>query len=65
MPCSLKMDGKVKNDFDLQVVLDAFQRCRKAEDDSVMLEEYLDAFKELCRFVAPLLIATLLLHFIA
>ncbi|XP_071116231.1 ceramide-1-phosphate transfer protein-like [Haliotis cracherodii] len=38
-----------KKDFDLVVVLEAFQRCRQS-DDTLMLREYLMAFTELCRF---------------
>ncbi|XP_046370512.2 ceramide-1-phosphate transfer protein-like [Haliotis rufescens] len=38
-----------KKDFDLVVVLEAFQQCRQS-DDTLMLREYLTAFTELCRF---------------
>ncbi|XP_067658870.1 ceramide-1-phosphate transfer protein-like [Haliotis asinina] len=40
---------KKKKDFDLVVVLEAFQRCRQS-DDTLVLREYLTAFTELCRF---------------
>ncbi|XP_046564255.1 ceramide-1-phosphate transfer protein-like [Haliotis rubra] len=38
-----------KKDFDLVVVLEAFQRCRQS-DDTLVLREYLRAFTEMCRF---------------
>ncbi|KAK7094118.1 ceramide-1-phosphate transfer protein-like [Littorina saxatilis] len=38
-----------KQDFDLDIVLDAFQRCL-LNDGSLSVDEYLRAFHELCRF---------------
>ncbi|CAG5117744.1 unnamed protein product [Candidula unifasciata] len=38
-----------KSDFDLEIVLHAFQRCLR-EDRTLMLQEYVTAYHELCRF---------------
>jgi hypothetical protein len=37
-----------KKDFDLEKVLELLKKC-KEDDDSILLEYYLKAFKELCR----------------
>ena len=37
-----------KKDFDLEKVLELLKKCKK-DDDSILLEYYLKAFKELCR----------------
>jgi hypothetical protein len=37
-----------KKDFDLEKVLELLKKC-KEDDDSISLEYYLKAFKELCR----------------
>lgn len=37
-----------KKDFDLEKVLDLLRKC-KEEDDTVLLEYYIKAYKELCR----------------
>jgi hypothetical protein len=37
-----------KKDFDLEKVLELVKKC-KEDDDSISLEYYLKAFKELCR----------------
>ena len=39
-----------KNEFDLEVVLRGLQKCRQL-DGSILLDEYLFAFKELCRYL--------------
>ena len=39
-----------KNEFDLEVVLRGLQKCRQP-DGSILLDEYLYAFKELCRYI--------------
>ncbi|XP_041378516.1 ceramide-1-phosphate transfer protein-like isoform X2 [Gigantopelta aegis] len=44
-----KFDTKEKHDFDLEVVLDAFRRCH-ADDNTLLMSEYLRAYTELCRF---------------
>lgn len=38
-----------RHDFDLEVVLDAFKKCRQ-NDGNLFLDEYLRAFHELCRW---------------
>ena len=38
-----------KNEFDLEVVLRGLQRCRQT-DGTILLDEYIYAFKELCRY---------------
>ena len=38
-----------KNEFDLEVVLRGLQGCQQA-DGTILLDDYLFAFKELCRY---------------
>ena len=38
-----------RNEFDLEIVLQGLQRCRQ-DDESILLDEYIYAFKELCRY---------------
>ncbi|RUS88581.1 hypothetical protein EGW08_003681 [Elysia chlorotica] len=42
--------GIEKKDFNLEVVFNSFKKCMREEDKDVVLEEYLKAFYELCRF---------------
>ncbi|XP_050413866.1 ceramide-1-phosphate transfer protein [Patella vulgata] len=44
-----EFNKKTKHDFDLEVVLDALKKCR-LNDDTVVLSEYIRAYRELCRF---------------
>ncbi|KAK3791562.1 hypothetical protein RRG08_002918 [Elysia crispata] len=42
--------GPEKQDFNLEIVLNSFKKCIQDEDKAVVLDEYLRAFHELCRF---------------
>ncbi len=42
------MATQVKADFDLEIVLKGFQQC-KQQDGTILIDEYLYAFAELCR----------------
>ncbi|ESO91384.1 hypothetical protein LOTGIDRAFT_228823 [Lottia gigantea] len=44
-----EFNSKAKHDFDLEVVLDALKKCR-INDDTILMSEYLRAYRELCRF---------------
>ena len=37
-----------RNEFDLEIVLQGFEKCKQL-DGSILLDEYLIAFTELCR----------------
>jgi len=43
------MGSEAKADFDLEIVLKGLQRC-KQQDGTILIEDYLYAFTELCRF---------------
>ncbi|GFR78458.1 ceramide-1-phosphate transfer protein-like [Elysia marginata] len=39
-----------KQDFNLELVRDSFKKCMQESEQTVLLEDYLKAFHELCRF---------------
>ncbi len=43
------LDIAKRNEFDLEIVLQGFQKCKQL-DGSILLDEYLIAFTELCRY---------------
>lgn len=48
MACTEHFKPDKENDFDLEIVLEAFKQCLQP-DGSVSMDQYLTAFHELCR----------------